>query len=271
VLGIVLRHHPDLQQRVLGSALAQFPVVGSDLSQPGKIGGGTTGVVVGVLGSLYGGLGVAQALQNAMNTAWAIPKNSRPNPFKSRAISLLLLGTIGLGVLATTALTAIIAGAGSLTDDFGIVFQAAVILASVALNTVIFATAFRISTARPLTFRNVAPGAITAAAAWQLLQGFGAAYVKHVAHSGSQTSGVFGVVLGLLAFLYLASTVIMLCVEINVVRLQKLYPRALLTPFTDDVDLTTADEAAYTDQAEAQRAKGFQNIDVTFTPDEPRE
>jgi membrane protein len=40
----------------------------------------------------------------------------------------------------------------------------------------------------------------------------------------------------------------------------------LLSPFTDDVALTPADQRAYTDQAKAQQAKGFENIDVTFDP-----
>ena len=61
----------------------------------------TVGVVVGLLGILYGGLGVAQAGQNAMNVVLAVPRNRRPNPLKSRGKSLLLLLTVGLGVVAT--------------------------------------------------------------------------------------------------------------------------------------------------------------------------
>ena len=78
ILGLVLAGDPDLQQRVLDSALSQFPVVGDQLGQPNQIGGGAIGVTVGILGSLYGGLGVGQAVQNAMNTTWAVPRNSRP-------------------------------------------------------------------------------------------------------------------------------------------------------------------------------------------------
>jgi membrane protein len=48
------------------------------------------------------------------------------------------------------------------------------------------------------------------------------------------------------------------------VRALRLYPRALLTPFTDDVDLTPADERAYAAQASAQRAKGFERVHVSF-------
>jgi hypothetical protein len=56
-------------------------------------------------------------------------------------------------------------------------------------------------------------------------------------------------------------------VQINVVRAKRLWPRALLTPFTDDVDLTHGDRKAYADAAGAQRAKGFENVDVSFDHD----
>jgi uncharacterized BrkB/YihY/UPF0761 family membrane protein len=101
-----------------------------------------------------------------------------------------------------------------------------------------------------------------------LLQTFGVTYVTHVVKNAGATNSVFALVLGLLAFLYLASVIVLLCVEANVVRVERLYPRALLTPFTDDVELTRGDRDAYTGQAEAQRAKGFQHIAVTFHPDE---
>ena len=75
---------------------------------------------------------------------------------------------------------------------------------------------------------------------------------------------MFALVIGLLAFLYLSAVVVVFAIEVNVVRSEKLYPRALLTPFTDDVDLTRGDEKSYARQAKAQRAKGFEEIDVTF-------
>jgi hypothetical protein len=87
-----------------------------------------------------------------------------------------------------------------------------------------------------------------------------------VVKNASATNGVFALVLGMLAFLYITAIVVVLCVEINVVRVDHLYPRALLTPFTDNVELTHADRRSYADQAEAQRSKGFEDIDVTFEP-----
>ena len=203
-----------------------------------------------------------------MNTAWSVPKNSRPNPFKARGRSLLLLATAGVAVLGTTVLSAF--GASN-AGSFALLLKILVLAASVAINAAVFVFAFRIATARDLSARDVAPGAITAAVLWQLLQTFGVVYVGHVVKGASATNGVFALVLGLLAFLYITATAVVVCVEINVVRVDRLHPRALLTPFTDNVELTGGDRRAYTGQAEAQRSKGFEDVDVTFKPDPPQD
>ena len=59
-----------------------------------------------------------------------------------------------------------------------------------------------------------------------------------VLSGASVTHGVFALVLGLLAFLYITATAVVHCVEAKVVRDDHLHPRRLLTPFTDDVDLS---------------------------------
>jgi membrane protein len=261
VLSYVLVGHPAVQQDVLHSALNEFPVVGSQLGDPRRLGGGTAGLVIGIAGSLYGGLGVAQALQYAMNTAWRVPRNSRPNPLKARGRSLLLLLVAGGSVVATTVLTTL---GGTDAGSFGPALKVAVLAASVLVNAVAFIIVFQLATARPLRISQVAPGAIIAAVFWQLLQSIGVIYVNHVVRQASATNGVFAIVLGLLAFLYLTAIVIVLCIEVDVVRVDSLYPRSLMTPFTDNVALTQGDRDAYTGQATAQRSKGFEEVHVHF-------
>ncbi len=263
ILGIVLAGNPELQQQILDSALSQIPIIGRDVGEPERIGGGTLGLVVGVLGSLYGGLGVAVAVQNAMNTAWAVPKNLRPDPIFARVRGLALLSTVGVAVLAITAVN-VASSAGYFGRISGVVVLGAVLV----LNVGVFVVAFRLATARSLSLTDVLPGAIVAGVIWQLLQTFGGVYIKYVVSRASVTNGVFAVVLGVLAFMYIAAVLVVIAVEINVVRVDKLYPRALLTPFTDDVQLTEGDRLTYTGQAEAQRSKGFEEIEVTF--DGPR-
>lgn len=264
-LGVLLWNRPQWRAQIVDSAISQFPLIGDQLSRPESLSGGTTAVVVGILGALYGGLGVGQALQNAMNTLWSVPRFDRRDPIRSRVHSLLLLVILGSALVATTLLT----GLGRNWASLGVVGTAGVVLASVLLNTAVCAVAFRVTTVRPLTWAQVMPGAVLAAVVWQGLQWFGASYVSHVVASASVTNSVFAIVLGLLAFLYLVSVALMLCAEINVVRVDRLHPRALLTPFTDNVDLTVADRKAYAGQAEAQRAKSFQQVDVSFGAAQP--
>lgn len=259
ILGIVLAGDPRLQQQILDSALSQIPIIGDEVGEPDKIGGGNLGLIIGVLGSLYGGLGVAVAVQNAMNVAWAVPKNLRPNPIRSRVRGLALLSTVGVAVLAITAVNV-----ASSAGVFGSINGSVVLIASILLNIIVFTVAFRLATARDLSISNVLPGAIVAGVLWQILQTFGGVYIKYVVGRASITNGVFAVVIGLLAFMYIASVLIVFAVEIDVVRVEKLYPRSLLTPFTDDVILTEGDRLTYTGQAEAQRSKGFEEIEVTF-------
>ena len=72
---------PICKDRILDSTLRQFPVIGDELGDPQGLQGSGVALVVGGLVALYGALGVAQALQNAMNIAWAVPRHRRPNPF----------------------------------------------------------------------------------------------------------------------------------------------------------------------------------------------
>jgi inner membrane protein YhjD len=265
ILGFLLRGNAHLQQQLVHSALQQFPVIGPQLSTPEQLGGGVTGLVIGVLVSLYGGLGIAQAVQYAMNTAWAVPRHRRPNPFAARGRSLLLLSTGGLAILCTSVLSALGSSGSAFGANLDLGLHLLLIGVSVVINAVVFVLAFKLATRR-LTVRQVAPGALVAAVAWQVLQSFGGRYIGHVVKSASATNAVFALVLGLLAFFYLAAVTFVLCIEINAVRVDRLYPRALLTPFTDDVDLTPGDEKVYADAARSQKAKGFEHVDVTFDP-----
>lgn len=260
ILGVVLAGHTGLQQQILNSALSQLPVIGDQLGQPRHLSGGTGGVIVGIAGALYGALGAGQAMQNAMDTLWAVPRHVRPNPIRSRLRSLLLLSVLGSALAATTLLTAL----GHASTGLGVFGDVAIVVASLLVNTGVCLIAFRVSTTREVAFRQLVPGAVAAAIIWQLLQWVGAFYVGHVVKNASVTNSIFAAVLGLMAFLYLVALTLVLCAEINVVRANRLYPRALLTPFTDNVALTHGDRKTYIGQAKAQQAKDFEDINVTF-------
>jgi hypothetical protein len=68
----------------------------------------------------------------------------------------------------------------------------------------------------------------------------------------------------LLAWIYLGALVIVLCAEYSVVRARKLWPRSLLTPFTDNVRLTEGDRRAYASYPMTEKHKGFETVEVEF-------
>ncbi|HYF74653.1 MAG TPA: YhjD/YihY/BrkB family envelope integrity protein, partial [Nocardioides sp.] len=99
ILGFILQDNPGLESDLLDTALKQFPIIGDQLGRPEGLQGSTAGVVIGALVALYGSLGLGQALQNALNIAWSVPRNSRPNPLLLRLKSLGLLLTAGVALL----------------------------------------------------------------------------------------------------------------------------------------------------------------------------
>ena len=269
VLGFVLSGDVAAQHRVLSSTLSQFPIIGDQIrTNVTSLKGSAVALTVGIGGSLYGGLGVAQAGQNAMNNMWGVSRNRRPNPVKARFKSVTAVLALGAGAVGTTVLSGMFTAAGSGSLHLGVVGRAVALAISLAGNIALFVAGFRMLTADDIHRRQLLPGAVAAAVGWQGLQSLGSYYVKHSLAHATQTYGLFGVVLGLIAFLHLAALLTLLCAEVNVVRARTLWPRALMTPFTDNVQLTDADERSYEALATTQQTKGFEDIDVSF--DNPR-
>ena len=270
VFGFVLQGNEELKNEVLSSTLGQFPIVGTEIGKPAGLQGSASAVVVGTLAALYGVLGLGQAAQNAVNVAFAVPRNSRLNPLVSRISSLGLFTLAGLTVLVVTVVTSL----GSHLDVFGPNVDLGLgwlfTGLAVAVNAIVLSEMMRLAVGRTQSFLSMLPGGLTVALLWQLLQWGGGAYVRHVINKAGDMNGIFALVLGLIALLYIAALMAVFGVEVNVVLARRLFPRALLTPFTDAVDLTEADERAYAAYAQAQRHKGFERVRVTFDPaDEP--
>lgn len=269
-LGYGLHDSPHFQRQVLDSALAQFPVIGNQIAtNVSSFHGSVPGLVIGMLGCLYGGLGIVQAVQSTLNKVWGVPRNSRPNPVRARLRSLLLLVVGGVSVVATTVLSALGAAANAYGASLGDSVRALATVLAVMLNVALFVVAFQVLTARPVTIRQTRAGAIAAAVTWQALQWTGALLLGHKLKGATATYGLFALVLGLLAWIYLGAITVVICAEFNVVRAERMWPRSLLAPFTDNVQLTTGDQRAYISYAKTEQHKSFENIDVSFDETAP--
>ena len=185
-------------------------------------------LVIGLIGTFIGALGVANSLQNALNSVWEIPFDRRPGFPWSWLRSAALIIVVGMGFIATTVLSRLAAGAGHVLPGAG---QSVLAIAvSLVLNFGLFWLAFRLGTASEITWRQLWLGAAISAVIWQILQTVGANFVsRQIAHA-SPLYGTFAVVLGLIAWLYLQAQLTLYAVEINVVRSYRLWPRSLAPP-----------------------------------------
>lgn len=237
VLGLLLHNDPQLQSDVLNSALATFPVLGDQLQKNVRsLDGNALGLAVGIVITMWGTRGVANAVQKALNTVWAVPYKDRPSFWARQVRGLGLIGIIVLAVLGTTALSAIVA-ALSLP---GLAASVGVVAFSFGFNILMYWMGFRTATASSVPPRAMWLGAIVSAAVWQTLQLTAAGLVRSRLNHASALYGVFGLVLGLLAWLYLAASLMLLSVEFDVVRSFGLWPRGL-----ESKPSTTADHRAY--------------------------
>jgi YihY family inner membrane protein len=268
ILGFALSGNPALQEQVLDSALRDFPIIGDQIGQNiQSLQGSTLGLVVGTVGSVYGALGVGVAAQNATNKIWAVPRAGRPALHRLYGRSAALLGVMALNIVATTALAALSTAAGSWgSDRVDAVLRVGAVAVSLLLNAAFVIFAYRVLTARALPARELWPGALTASLLWQVLQSVGTYLLEHQLRGATATYGLFGIVLGLLSWIYLAALILVLGAEINVVWAQRLYPRSLLAPDPTDTALTHADRRAYAAYAETERQKDHQTVETGFEP-----
>ncbi|HEY0643039.1 MAG TPA: YhjD/YihY/BrkB family envelope integrity protein, partial [Nocardioides sp.] len=257
---------PQWQEQILNSALSQFPIIGDELGRPEGLQGSVAGVAIGAIAALYGAMGLGQALQNTQHVAWSVPRNSRPNPLYARVKTLILLLTAGFSLLAVSVVSTVASTTDLLTETLGQGIKLFLPVLTIAVVGTFLTFLFRFAATGQHSFGRAAPGGYTLAVMWQLLQLGGAAYVDRVLVDTSSMTKTFGLVLGLIGFLWIGAVMAVLAMEVNVVWSRRLWPRALLTPFTDNVDLTDADRRAYASYARMQRHKGFETVQVVWKP-----
>lgn len=253
VLGFVLQGDPSEQHRIVNGALGQFPIIRDQLKLE-SLTGSSVGLVIGVVGSLFAGMGITGATQNAFNRIWSVPFKHRPDFLHSRLRGLGMLAILGtLSIVSTTAAGFVGSSSHAALD------VAAGILVAFIFNVALFMTAFKLLTAVDVTWRQLLPGVIVAAVFWQLLQHLGGFYVDHELKRTGPLYGIFALVLGLLAWLYLGAQLTIFAAEINVVHVRRLWPRSF---FSDP--LLEADMRALTSSAEVEERVHEENVEVSF-------
>jgi YihY family inner membrane protein len=257
VAAFALQDHPELQRRVLDSAIAQFPVVGAQIRQNvGSIQGSGVAVIVGLILATWAGIGGIRAAQGAMDTVWDVPRKRRPGAPRSIGLAALTLLVLAAFVVTAALITTLVAWAGGPASTIvGLV-------ATLVVNVGFFALGYRVLTTADVTWRQVLPGALLAGAGWTALLAAGGWIVSDRISSSTHVYGTFAVVIGLLAWIYLGAQLLLLGAVTNVVVTNRLWPRSLRG------ELTSADRVALRRSADQEERLPEERVDVTF--DEPR-
>jgi YihY family inner membrane protein len=255
ILGLVVAGYPSVRADVLNAVANQVPLLGHTLT--GNVHtlrrSSIIGLIVGVAGLIWGSAGLAQAGLFTMEQVWNLPGPARPGYVQRLGRAGLFLCLLGGGVIVTTGLASL--------PNYVIKGFIAVVLTEVvtaAFNVGMYTGAFRALTPKGVPTRALLPGTITGGILWTALQVLGTYLVHHFLHSDS-VYGVFGTVLGLLAWIYLAVEITVYSAEINVVLARRLWPRSIVQP-----PLTEADRVSLALQALQNQRRPEQHVEVTF-------
>lgn len=233
VAGIIGSHNQDLGQDLVRSVSSYFPVVGQQLdkSVKGITKSGPT-LIFGLLFTLYGARGVADAFRNAVYHIWHVPLAGRSGFPRSwvRNFTLILVG--GLGFL----LAAVIAG-WTATAGRGFEFKILSVICNLIVLYITFVLILRISLPLRTPTDKFRVGAAVSAIGLAVLQTLGSSILLHqTRHLSDSYSALIATTLGLLAWIYLQVQVLMYAVVIDTVRNGRLWPRSFSGKHLTDAD-----------------------------------
>ena len=247
---------PSLGHRVV-STLHEFPVVGSQFNpeRPSEsLRGSGVGLAIGLVGLIYGAQGVTQSVQRAMAGVWNVAEVDMPRFVPRLVRSLIALIVIGGSFLLNAALGTLATNGGSSWVE-----RLAALLGMLLFNTASYLVVFGVTTPVSAPWRQHLPGAALASVGFTVLITAGAGLVQHQLRHASATYGQFGLVIGLVGFLFLLAKISLYGAELNPVLSRHLWPRALSQENPTEADLLVLSAIAH----QARRRKD-QRIGVGF-------
>lgn len=255
VITILAGRHAHLRDTIIRGTTDYFPTLGNQLSQHvGTLHKSGLALIIGVLFTLYGTRGIADAFRHGVNHLWRVPKVDRSGFPKSaiRSLAIVIIGGVGF------VLAAVIAGYAA-TAGHGLGF----LVLSVGINLVILFWVFlfliKVSLPIHISFREVEAGAAAAAIGLVILQSLGTHLLARQLKNLNALYSNFALVLGLLFWIYLQSQMVYYAVEIATVKAQGLWPRSLTGK-----DLTEADKLAFAHQAKKEKRVDEETISTRF-------
>jgi membrane protein len=258
ILGYVLHGHQSEINSIEASVSKNFAGLNSIVKFK-ALHGHVLPLVIGLVTSLWAGLGVTGAAQNALDTIWAVPRKDRPNFIKSKLRGIGMLVAIGLLFVIATGASGLVTGGlgGPVTLVLGIIV-------SFLANVVLFLVSFRLMTSTTVPTRHLWRGIVVAAVFWTILQSIGGAYIGHATKHMSPAYATVGLVIGLLIWLHLGAQMTLYAAEINVVLERHLWPRSLIGPPDEPADQETLEALA-----KVEERYDMETVEVSFKTDDP--
>jgi uncharacterized BrkB/YihY/UPF0761 family membrane protein len=246
------------------NTLHQFPVIGSSFNpaKPSDLHGSSFGLVIGLVGLIYGAQGVTQTAQLAMATVWNIPRDQRTGFLPRLGRSIAGLITIGGAFLINAFASTYATGSGRSYE-----IRVPVELGLLIINIGLYLASFFLLTAKAIGPRGLIPGAVLGGTAFTALITLGTGLINHQLNHANATYGAFGAVIGIVAFLLLLAKLSLYAAELNPVLSRGLYPRAL--PLGGDP--TEADLQVLSHLVHQEKRRDDQAIGVGFGKDAAEE
>ncbi|MCL2768718.1 MAG: YihY/virulence factor BrkB family protein [Solirubrobacterales bacterium] len=209
---------------VLGHIAQMFPLL--DPKTVSGLSGAWWTIVLGLATALWSGSGVVRTAQFAFNTVWGSAPDQQPGLVQQVKRSILVLATVGSGLVLTTFVSGLLASSTS-GVNLGALGRVGGYVLSAALNVGIFVAAFRILTDRHVTTHDVLPGALLSGIAFFVLQVLSTLIISRYLKNAQSSYGHFATVITILWWFYLQALITMLGAQLNVVLKQHDYPRSL--------------------------------------------
>jgi membrane protein len=221
---LLAHSHPTLQHDIVKATTNYFPVLGNQLSaHVSTLHKNGLALLIGILFTLYGARGVADAFRNGVQHIWEVPEKDRIGFPKTILHSLMLIGVGAAGFLLASVFSGLAATAGH-----GLPFR----LLSTAVNLFIlfwlFTYLLTVCLPKRESMTQVRSGALAAAAGLVILQIFGGYLLKRELKNLDALYSYFALALGLLFWIYLQAQVLYYAVTLSAVKTQKRWPRSLL-------------------------------------------
>ena len=249
----------DTKKNVLEHVSSMLPLL--DTSTIGSLTGSWWALIVGLASALWSGTAAIRVTQFAFNSVWEVPYRERPSLLEQLGRSLLVLATLGVGIVVSTIITGFVSG----TDtgvNLGIAGRVIGYALAIVLDIGIFLAAFRMLTDRDVSFRDVLPGAVFSGLVFWILQSVSSVIVSRYLSNAQSTYANFATVITILWWFYLQSVVTLLGAQANVVVKERLWPRGLVDP-----PATEADHRAFEAYARERTYLDDQAVETSFEED----